>query len=42
MSEKQMLKLVPPFTREIAEQKVRKAEDGWNSRSPQKSLLPTR
>ena len=39
MSEKQMLKLVPPFTREIAEQKVRKAEDGWNSRNPQKVAL---
>jgi len=27
--------LVPPFTRETAIQKVRKAEDGWNSRDPQ-------
>jgi hypothetical protein len=36
MSEKQTLKLVPPFTREIAVQKFRKAEDGWNSRDPQK------
>lgn len=26
--------LVPPFTREIAIQKVRLAEDGWNSRDP--------
>jgi nuclear transport factor 2 (NTF2) superfamily protein len=26
--------LVPPFTREIALAKVRKAEDGWNSRNP--------
>jgi len=31
-----ILNLVPPFTREIAEQKVRTAEDGWNSRDPQK------
>ncbi len=27
---------VPPFTRETAEQKVRMAEDGWNSRDPQR------
>jgi uncharacterized protein len=26
--------LVPPFTRETAVAKVRKAEDGWNSRNP--------
>ena len=26
--------LVPPFTRETAIQKVRLAEDGWNSRAP--------
>lgn len=26
--------LVPPFTRETAVQKVRAAEDGWNSRDP--------
>jgi len=26
---------VPPFTREAAIQKVRMAEDGWNSRDPQ-------
>ncbi|WP_158792663.1 nuclear transport factor 2 family protein [Granulicella sp. L60] len=26
--------LVPPFTLETAIQKVRKAEDGWNSRTP--------
>ena len=37
MSAKQeILNLVPPFTREIAEQKVRKAEEGWTSRDPQK------
>ncbi|MBS1994093.1 MAG: nuclear transport factor 2 family protein [Cyanobacteria bacterium SZAS LIN-2] len=28
--------LVPPFTRETAIQKVRLAEDGWNSRDPQR------
>ena len=28
--------LVPPFTRETAAMKVRKAEDGWNSRDPEK------
>ncbi|MEV6752801.1 nuclear transport factor 2 family protein [Streptomyces sp. NPDC051214] len=27
---------VPPFTRETAMEKVRLAEDGWNSRDPQK------
>jgi uncharacterized protein len=26
----------PPFTREAATQKVRMAEDGWNSRDPQR------
>jgi hypothetical protein len=31
--------LVPPFTREGAIQKVRKAEDGWNSRNPQQVAL---
>lgn len=31
--------LVPPFTRETAEQKVRKAEDAWNSRNPEKVSL---
>jgi nuclear transport factor 2 (NTF2) superfamily protein len=30
---------VPPFTRETAIQKVRKAEDGWNSRDPQRVSL---
>ena len=30
---------VPPFTRESAIQKVRLAEDGWNSRDPQKLAL---
>lgn len=31
--------LVPPFTRETATQKVRLAEDGWNSRNPEKVSL---
>jgi uncharacterized protein len=31
--------LVPPFTRETAVQKVRLAEDGWNSRDPEKVAL---
>ncbi len=30
------LKLVPPFTYETAVQKVRMAEDAWNSRDPQR------
>ncbi|MET0934543.1 MAG: nuclear transport factor 2 family protein [Luteibacter sp.] len=30
---------VPPFTRESAIQKVRLAEDGWNSRNPAKVSL---
>jgi nuclear transport factor 2 (NTF2) superfamily protein len=30
---------VPPFTRETAIQKVRAAEDGWNSRDPEKVAL---
>jgi nuclear transport factor 2 (NTF2) superfamily protein len=30
---------VPPFTRETAVQKVRLAEDGWNSRDPAKVAL---
>jgi nuclear transport factor 2 (NTF2) superfamily protein len=29
----------PPFTRETADQKVRAAEDGWNTRSPDKVAL---
>jgi len=33
------INLVPPFTRETATQKVRKAEDGWNSRDPQRVSL---
>jgi len=31
--------LLPPFTRESAIQKVRLAEDGWNSRDPGKVAL---
>lgn len=31
--------LVPPFTREIAVQKVRLAEDGWNSRDAERVAL---
>ncbi|MCT8354120.1 MULTISPECIES: nuclear transport factor 2 family protein [Photorhabdus] len=30
---------MPPFTRETAIQKVRLAEDGWNSRDPEKVAL---
>ena len=30
---------VPPFTRESAIQKIRMAEDGWNSRDPQRVSL---
>ena len=29
----------PPFTRETAIQKIRMAEDGWNSRDPQRVSL---
>ena len=31
--------LVPPFSRETAIEKVRMAENGWNSRNPQKVCL---
>ena len=30
---------LPPFTRDSAIQKVRMAEDGWNSRDPQRVAL---
>jgi uncharacterized protein len=30
---------LPPFTLETAKQKVRLAEDGWNSRDPEKVAL---
>jgi len=39
MASQPQVGLVPPFTRETAVQKVRKAEDGWNSRDPQKVAL---
>lgn len=29
----------PPFTEEMAKQKIRAAEDGWNGRNPQKVAL---
>jgi len=34
-----MTALVPPFTQETALAKVRMAEDGWNSRDPQRVSL---
>lgn len=34
-----MVKLVPPFTLDTATAKVRMAEDGWNSRDPQRVSL---
>ncbi len=34
-----MAALVPPFTRDTAIAKVRLAEDGWNSRDPQRVSL---
>ena len=34
-----MAALVPPFTRETAIAKIRMAEDGWNSRDPQRVAL---
>jgi len=39
MNEKAPATLVPPFTRETAIAKVRKAEDGWNSRDPERVSL---
>jgi nuclear transport factor 2 (NTF2) superfamily protein len=39
MSAQPQVSLVPPFTRETAALKVRKAEDGWNSRDPQRVSL---
>jgi uncharacterized protein len=39
MAENTPAKLVPPFSREIAIKKVRAAEDGWNSRDPQRVSL---
>jgi len=39
MNPQQSQSLAPPFTLDIATQKVRKAEDGWNSRDPEKVAL---
>jgi uncharacterized protein len=39
MSAQAQVSLVPPFTRETAILKVRKAEDAWNSRDPQRVSL---
>jgi nuclear transport factor 2 (NTF2) superfamily protein len=39
MSAEPTPKLVPPFTRETATLKVRAAEDGWNSRDPERVCL---
>ncbi len=39
MTEPTSVKLVPPFTRETATLKVRKAEDSWNSRNPEQVAL---
>jgi nuclear transport factor 2 (NTF2) superfamily protein len=39
MSSEQARPPFPPFTRETAIQKVRLAEDGWNSRDPQRVSL---
>jgi uncharacterized protein len=38
-SERTIRPPLPPFTRETAIQKVRLAEDGWNSREPEKVAL---
>ena len=34
-----MIKLIPPFTREIAMAKVQAAEDAWNSKDPERVSL---
>ena len=39
MTEPTTRPLLPPFTLETATQKVRLAEDGWNSRDPQRVAL---
>jgi uncharacterized protein len=39
MQAQPQMKLVPPFTRETAILKVRGAENGWNSRDPQRVCL---
>jgi uncharacterized protein len=39
MTSQAPISLAPPFTRDTAAQKVRKAEDSWNSRDPQRVAL---
>jgi nuclear transport factor 2 (NTF2) superfamily protein len=39
MTSESKVALVPPFTQETAILKVRKAEDGWNSRNPEQVAL---
>ena len=39
MSTSAPISLIPPFTHETATEMVRKAEDGWNSRDPQRVAL---
>ena len=39
MASQPQVGLVPPFTHDTAVQKVRKAEDNWNSRDPQRVAL---
>jgi len=39
MSSESKVALIPPFTQETATLKVRKAEDGWNSRNPEQVAL---
>ena len=39
MSNAQVRPPLPPFTRESAIEKVRLAEDGWNTREPEKIAL---
>ena len=39
MADAAQVKLVPPFTRETAAKKARLAEDGWNTRDPQRVSL---
>ena len=39
MSTQPQVSLVPPFTRETAIAKVRRAEDAWNTRDPQRVAL---
>lgn len=39
MATEPQVSLVPPFTRETAIEKVRRAEDAWNTRDPQRVAL---